>query len=138
MFSNIIEFFKKTEKIRDQRFNDFNTFYTECVKMFPLDLRRRLCECKINPVLPDKKHEKDSGKWTENYIMDFNCKDVIWWREQYTKDKFTFKPIDDIKKIVMKECLAIMESMPLGDEDEELKDFFKSLLDEKIINFVEE
>lgn len=121
MFTSIINLFNEFQHVKDNRYNDFEKFYIECIKTFPSDLKKRLNACKIMPVKFDKKLNADLDIETYRWTLDFTMKDVFWWREKYNECKFTMKPIDAIKKEVMKECVDIISSTPISDLDDDLK-----------------
>ena len=115
MFKNIIEYFTKSQEIKDKRFEDFEQFHIECIKTFPIALKKRLQKKSIHVVEIDKSLEKDCGNKHSEYIMGFTNKDVLWWRENYKMDNFTIKDITEIKNKVKQECLDIIDDVPLGD-----------------------
>lgn len=122
MFTSIINLFKEFQSVKDKRYNDFEKFYIECVKTFPRDLKKRLDACKIVPVKFDKRLNNDLDIETDRWNLDFTMKDVFWWKEKYKEYKFTMEPIDAIKKEVMRECIDIIDSTPISDLDDDLRD----------------
>ena len=122
MFDNIIAFFKNAQKIKDERFKEFDEFNKWCVENFPLRLRRDLVAYRIKPI--------DDAK--SNSFMGFNAKDVLWWRGKYEAENCLMRPIKDIKRETMQACLDIMDSLCVDELDEKTKALYDAILNDTL------
>lgn len=132
MFERIVEFFTKAQEIKDARFDEFEKFHLECIKTFPADLKSKLRSSSIHPIAYDPKVEKLTNHKHSEWVMAFNAKDVLWWREQYKIDNFTIIPIEILKNRVREKCLELLDSLPIGEMNDYSKDLYDALLNEEM------
>lgn len=125
MFKKIIEFFKCSEVLQEQRFTEFLEFYSEAVSSFPESLRKMLrCRDKVRPVILRGKQDDAFKSW----CLDFTIKDVYWWKEMNKLHKPLMKTVDCIKHEVMEKCLDYLEDLDEDSMDKVTKEFYNNLL----------